>query len=322
MPAAPEPDDAIGCLLGLALGDALGAPFEGRARVDPSEVDRLVAGIGDLRWTDDTHMALTLARALAAHGLTIDTEQLGDRFAAAYQREPWRGYGSGPPQVFALAARGCSYPEAAARLFGGGGSFGNGGAMRCAPVAIAGFPDTVAIGELAAEQARVTHSHPEGLDGAVLLATVVGLALATPADQPLQLTAAELDVTNLRSPALQAAWRRLLAAAGHPDGGPPSPADELLALAEGFGTSVPARESVPAAVAIALGGGDGVVEVIRAAISLGGDTDTVAAMAGAITGAHLGAAAIPSQLLARLEAREGITGSALALVEAVRSRRG
>ncbi|MFO7959848.1 MAG: ADP-ribosylglycohydrolase family protein [Nitriliruptoraceae bacterium] len=321
MPTALDPDAATGCLLGLALGDALGAPFEGRRRVDPSEVDRLAAGVGDLRWTDDTHMALTLATALVAQGLTIDTEQLGDRFASAYQREPWRGYGSGPPQVFALAAQGRSYTEAAASLFGGGGSFGNGAAMRCAPVAIAGFPDTGAIGELAAEQARVTHSHPEGLDGAVLLATVIGIALATPADRPLLLQAAELDATELRSRALRTARTRLQATAGYPGRHPASPSD-LRALAEGFGTSVAARESVPAAVAIAFGGGDGVLEVIRAAISLGGDTDTVAAMAGAITGAHLGAAAIPSHLLARLEARERIAASALALVEAVRSRRG
>jgi poly(ADP-ribose) glycohydrolase ARH3 len=318
MPPPLDPDAAIGCLLGLALGDALGAPFEGRTRVDPGALDRLVAGAGGLQWTDDTHMSLALAEALVAHGLTIDPEQLGDRFAAAYRDEPWRGYGSGPPQVFALAARGWSYPEAAASLFGGSGSFGNGAAMRCAPVAIAGFPDTAAIGELAATQATVTHSHPEGVDGAVLLASVIGLALATPADQPLRLSGTGLDAPALGSPALRTAWARLQAAAPGPGVGA-SPTD-LLALAEGFGTSVAARESVPAAIATALGHGDGFLATIRAAIVLGGDTDTVAAMAGAITGAHLGAEEIPAHLLARLEAQERITSTALQLVEAVRSR--
>jgi poly(ADP-ribose) glycohydrolase ARH3 len=319
MPPPLDPDAAIGCLLGLALGDALGAPFEGRTRVEPSELDRLIGGAGDLRWTDDTHMALTLAAALVAQGLPIDPEALGERFADAYHREPWRGYGSGPPRVFALAARGRSYREAAASLFGGGGSFGNGAAMRCAPAAIAGFPDTAAIAELAASQATVTHSHAEGLDGAVLLASIVGLALGTPADQPLRLSAAGLEVSLLRSRALRTAWARLQAATPGPGVGA-SPTD-LLALAEGFGTSVAARESVPAAIAIALSrDGDGLLATIRAAVGLGGDTDTVAAMAGAITGAHLGAAAIPEHLLARLEAGDRITGTALALVEAVRRR--
>jgi poly(ADP-ribose) glycohydrolase ARH3 len=319
MPPALDPEAAIGCLLGLALGDALGAPFEGRTRVDPSEPERLIAGARDLRWTDDTHMALVLAAALASEGLTIDPEQLGVRFADAYHREPWRGYGSGPPEVFALAARGRSYREAAASLFDGVGSFGNGAAMRCAPVAIAGFPDTRAIAALAAAQGTVTHNHPEGLDGAVLVASVVGLALRTPADQPLRLSATGLEVSLLRSRALGTAWARLQAAAPEPGVGA-SPTD-LLALAEGFGTSVAARESVPASIAIALGqGGDGFLATIRAAIGLGGDTDTIAAMAGAIVGAHLGAAAIPEHLLARLEARDRITRTGLALVEAVRSR--
>ncbi len=317
MPTALDPDAATGCLLALALGDALGAPFEGRAQVDPSEVDRLAAGDGELRWTDDTHMALTLAEALVADGPTIDPQQLGDRFASAYRREPWRGYGSGPPQVFALAARGWSYPEAAASLFSGSGSFGNGGAMRCAPAAIAGFPDALTIGELAADQAGVTHSHPEGRDGAVLLATVVGLALATPADEPLQLQALELDEIDLRSRALRTAWHRLQHNAGQD--GPAAPPD-LAALAERFGTSVAARASVPAAVAVALSGGEDVLAAIRAAVSLGGDTDTVAAMAATITGAHLGVSAIPAHLLARLEARQRIARSALALVEMVHAR--
>ncbi len=318
MPSSPDPDAAVGCLLGLALGDALGAPFEGRTRVDPGELDRLVAGTGGLRWTDDTHMALVLAEALVDRGLTIDPEELGDRFAEAYHREPWRGYGSGPPQVFALAARGRSYREAAASLFGGGGSFGNGAAMRCAPAAIAGFPDTVATGELATVQAMVTHTHPEGVDGAVLLASVVGLALATPADEPLDLGVADLEGSDLRSHAMRTAWARLRAAAPRPGG--PEARSEAGALAEGFGTSVAARASVPAAIAIALGGGDDLLAPLRAAIGLGCDTDTVAAMTGAITGAHLGASAIPARLSSRLEARERITASALALVEAVRSR--
>jgi poly(ADP-ribose) glycohydrolase ARH3 len=85
---------------------------------------------------DDTHMALALGRTLRDAGGTLDQQQLGDTFAEAYAAEPWRGYGAGPPRVFALARRGTSYVEAAGSLFDDTGSFGNGAAMRVTPVAL------------------------------------------------------------------------------------------------------------------------------------------------------------------------------------------
>jgi poly(ADP-ribose) glycohydrolase ARH3 len=138
-PGAPlSTASARGALLGTALGDAIGAPFEGRRRVDDREVAALLAAGTPLRWTDDTHMMLGLADALTDRGGVVDERHLGDTFAARYREEPWRGYGGGPPRVFAMAARGTPYRQAAAALFGGGGSFGNGAAMRCVPAALAG----------------------------------------------------------------------------------------------------------------------------------------------------------------------------------------
>ena len=313
----PPPTDApaaAGCLLGLALGDALGAPFEGGPPRGTEPIDRLLAADTSLQWTDDTHMMLALADALVARDLTVDPQHLGDTFARAYRHQPWRGYGSGPPRIFAMASQGRSYVEAAASLFGGSGSFGNGAAMRCAPVVVAGWPDATRIWHLAAEQARVTHSHPEGVDGAVLLSEVLRLAMATPPAAPLTLDGSAGAPPPLRSAALRDAWDALRdASAGA------TRADDrrgLLELARDLGTSVAARASVPAAIAVALHAPDAVVGTVRAAVGLGGDTDTVAAMAGAITGAHLGVASIPPRLLGRLEARERITSAARALARA------
>lgn len=282
---------ARGALLGLALGDALGAPFEGRRRVDASDLDTVFGATGPLRWTDDTHMAIALAESLLTCDLRIDTEHLGAAFAAAYHDEPWRGYGAGPPQVFALAASGTSYTEAAASLFDGSGSFGNGGAMRCAPVAIAGHPDPEAVRVLAQEQAAVTHAHPEGRDGAALLAVVVQHALDTPPDEPLQLADVALTPDDLDSSALRGAWEELRGA----------DTSRLRELTRRWGSSVAARESVPTAIAVAASEQGDLVGTIRAAVTLGGDTDTVAAMAGAIAGAHLGDGSIPAELRDRLE---------------------
>jgi len=312
---APE---AAGCLLGLALGDALGAPFEGSPPRGPEPIDRLLAADASLRWTDDTHMMLALADALLARDLTVDPQHLGDTFAQAYRHQPWRGYGSGPPRIFAMASAGRSYLEAAASLFGGSGSLGNGAAMRCAPVVIAGWPDADRTWQLATEQALVTHSHPEGIDGAVLLSAVLRLAVATPAAAPLTLAAITADAPPLRSSALRAAWDALRTVSAAAEG--TRDRQGLLELAGELGTSVTARTSVPAAIAVALHAPDDVVDTVRAAVGLGGDTDTVAAMAAAITGAHLGSGAIPPRLLERLEARERIASTATALARASQAK--
>ena len=114
-----------GSLLGTGLGDAVGAPFEGAAAVDEAEVRRWMSSSRPLRWTDDTAMTLGLARALSEADGEVDTQHLGGTFAAEHRREPRRGYGAGPPQVFIRAARGTPYLEAAAALYDGG-SYGDG----------------------------------------------------------------------------------------------------------------------------------------------------------------------------------------------------
>lgn len=118
-----------GCLLGLALGDALGAPHEG------GPLERLLWTVlgwtprGERRWTDDTQMSLDLARSpLACDGLDLD--HLAPAFAGSYR---WsRGYGPGAAKLLKRIARGTPWREANRSVFEGG-SFGNGGAMR-APV--------------------------------------------------------------------------------------------------------------------------------------------------------------------------------------------
>jgi len=77
---------------------------------------------------------------------------------------------------------------------------------------------------------------------------------------------------------------------------------------------------VPSAVAVALHAPHDVLATVRTAIGLGGDTDTVAAMAAAITGAHLGVDALPDRLLARLEARDRIADTATALARAAAAK--
>jgi poly(ADP-ribose) glycohydrolase ARH3 len=299
-------DRLAGAMLGTALGDALGAPFEGMARPAPDAIAAHLAASTPLRWTDDTHMMLALAASLVATGGTVEPQQLGGTFARYFHDQPWRGYGAGPPQVFELASGGMSYEAAAASLFGGTGSFGNGAAMRCAPAVVLGFPDLAAAAELARAQARVTHAHPEGVDGAVVLACMLCVAASVPLADPWPAATLDGVAAQLATDVMRQRLRDAIDLATAPgvSGG----------LGNGLRTGVAAAESVPAAVAVFLAHRRSPIDTIRAAVELGGDTDTVAAMAGALVGAQCGLSGLPASLLDRLEARERIERAAQLLL--------
>jgi poly(ADP-ribose) glycohydrolase ARH3 len=128
----------LGCLLGHAVGDAVGAPFErcpaeaiyrdfGPARriVDAPRIEELI-------YTDDTQMMVAVAEALIEDG-EIDVDRLAMRFANAY--EPQRGYGPGARRILEAARAGDDWKELARTIFPGG-SLGNGAAVRVAPIAL------------------------------------------------------------------------------------------------------------------------------------------------------------------------------------------
>jgi poly(ADP-ribose) glycohydrolase ARH3 len=291
-------DRLAGAIVGTALGDAVGAPFEGMTRPAPDAIAAHLRSTAPMRWTDDTHMMLALAESLVATGGTVEPQQLGETFARYYHDQPWRGYGAGPPQVFELVRGGMTYEAAAATLFGGAGSFGNGAAMRCAPAAVIGSPDLAVAAELARAQARVTHAHPEGVDGAVLLTCMVCFASIVPLADTWPAAALASVETQLSTDVMRQRLREVVDLATTPDG--PAGLREVLR------TGVAAAESVPAAIAVFLVHRRSPIEALGAAVALGGDTDTVAAMAGALVGAQCGLSGLPAPLLDRLEERQRI----------------
>ncbi|WP_019806243.1 ADP-ribosylglycohydrolase family protein, partial [Saccharomonospora halophila] len=117
-------DRARGLLLGLALGDALGAPFEGHPDVTEADILAVERGDRPLTYTDDTALALVLAGHLARRLGTdpaLDSDTLASEFAEAWRREPDRGYGGTVREVFRLIDTGVPWREAGA-TFGGEGS--------------------------------------------------------------------------------------------------------------------------------------------------------------------------------------------------------
>jgi len=282
-----------GALLGTACGDALGAPFEGAATVDPAELSEWMGTARPLRYTDDTAMLIALGEYLLelGTGRSIDEEELLREFARHWRREPWRGYGAGPPRIFELVEGGMPWRDAASGMFPGG-SFGNGGAMRVAPIPLLAT-DLHSVVTMARASASVTHLHAIGVDGAVAQAAAVWWALHSPPDQPLDTerfldrVAGVVETAELRDKL--SALRDLLS------GVTPEQA------ADGLGNGIAAQDSVPTALLAFLRHPDSVVGAITFAIQVGGDTDTIAAMTGAITGARNGVQAIPPAWLVRLE---------------------
>lgn len=283
-----------GTLLGVAIGDAFGAPFEGRTRLEAEELSRAPAPTTPLRYTDDTHMTIGLARSLIARR-GFDGAHLAETFMNDFDREPWRGYGSGPPRVFDAIRNGIEWESAARMLFNGAGSFGNGAAMRVAPAALLGFPDLAAVAWLAHQSALVTHSHEVGVDGAKLQACAIALLLGSPPDVHLDREGylAQLAV-YAGTPEMRSALEEV--ARLPMDAGPQEVADRL-------GNGVEAYRSVPTALYCFLRTPESLVDTLAFALAVGfgGDTDTIASMACALAGAFLGEAEIPGPWIERAE---------------------
>ena len=271
-----------GALVGTAVGDALGAPMEGRNHVPADYLRSLDSTPPNLAYTDDTAMTIGVANSLLECG-GFDGTHMAKTLAHGYEREPWRGYGAGPPRVFDSFTRGVPWDEAAASLFDGEGSYGNGAAMRVAPVALHAYPSQRRAAEIAHKTAIITHTHPEGIDGAVAQAVAItALLRAASDDSPADLTS--IVLSHVKSPV----FRSKLMFIAHHIG-----ERGLNGMADVLGAGIAAHTSVPTALACFLANQDSFSDSVKAAISLGGDTDTIAAMTGALAGAHNGLSAIP-----------------------------
>lgn len=270
-----------GLMAGIAVGDALGRPVEGLRAVPHTYVDEMIERSVLLLYSDDTVLSIALAESLLECS-GFDGDHMSRRFAEAWADEPQRGYGSNVVMVFAAVARGADWKTTADSQFDGSGSYGNGGAMRVAPVALWAYPDRDETARLAADTSRVTHTHPVGVEGAVIQAVAAHHALLDEFDGARLLSELDRLVETERFRAKLDALHTCLE----------SDDDERARLH--LGNWVAADKSVLTALYCFLLGTD-FEDTIRRAIRIGGDTDTIAAMAGALAGARFGAPSIPTE---------------------------
>lgn len=293
-----------GALLGTLAGDALGMPVEGwparRIRRELGEVrDMREARLGAGTYTDDTQMTAALAEALletddpSRPDLDLVARRFGERF------EPERGYGGNSRKILAAIRDGEPWRAAVEARRLPGGSYGDGAAMRAAPAALACYPERADAVRVADAQSRVTgHDHPEGRFGARLQAAGVLAGLAGGPDAP---------------PPRPGELVERAAAGWEPTGAPPDPflsrmewiGEHLRApveeAADRIGTGSRASRAVPAAIWAFLRHPDDTEEATVTAVALGGDTDTIGAMAGALAGARNDASTIPTRWMEAVE---------------------
>ncbi|MFE3456437.1 ADP-ribosylglycohydrolase family protein [Nocardiopsis aegyptia] len=263
---------ALSSLSALAVGDAFGSQFfvpDNRSRHSARE---LPPGVWE--WTDDTEMAASVYQEVVRHG-EVDADRLAASFADHHDFD--RGYGPATGRMLRLVREGADHRDLAAGLFDGSGSWGNGAAMRVAPLGAFFADDTVATAEWAAVSARITHTHPEAVDGAVAVAVAAALVARGEAGAPGTFLGRVVD--HLPEGALREgvrAARSLLIV--------PEPVGAAHRL--GNGSRVRALDTVPFALWVAAKHLRGTLEsALWAAVTPGGDMDTVAAIVGGVLGA-------------------------------------
>ncbi|MGD9525541.1 MAG: ADP-ribosylglycohydrolase family protein [Pseudonocardia sp.] len=303
-------DRAAGVLLGAAAGDALGVPYEygSRPLPAPGEPARMLGGgLGGFapgEWSDDTAMTCAIAE-VAATGADLRSPAALDAVAAGFLR--W--FKGRPPDVgvqtrrvlggvSSVAGAAALRARAAALHARTGRTAGNGSLMRTAPVALAHLGDPDAIAAAARAVSALTHYDPVAGEACVLWCLALDHTVRT----------GELDL-RIGLAHVPDAWAGVIDEAER---------GEPVAFADRNGWVVAALQGAWSAVVRATGFEDG----LQAAVHGGGDTDTVAAIAGALLGARFGGSAVPARWRRMLHGWPGLRARDLVRLAVLAAGRG
>ena len=287
-------DKFRGAVLGCFLGDAFGANFEGMGPDRATFHLDILSKKFSRNYTDDTDMTLALAESIVQAG-GVDPEDIAKQFSL--RCDLTRGYAIGTIKAVLALRAGLKWHQVGRMVFENG-SFGNGAAMRVSPVGLFYHCDLDKIQEEAITQASITHVHPLGQWGAVMQACCVGLAVSQDPKRPFK---KEQMVTNLREVLWRGQIEYMKALNKIEEMVVEEKKLESRQVVRSLGNGVEALFSVPSACYIAITYSPDFCDAIRAAISLGGDTDTIAGMVGAIVGAHVGEKGLPVEWVEQLE---------------------
>lgn len=303
-------DRYVGAVLGQCLGDALGFVVEG---YPPAECASYVRGFlragsaGAIgrppfpfgQYTDDSQLMRELLQSARSQG-GFDPVDYGHRIAALFTEDRVVGRGRATEEAAHRLARGVPWDQAGTPP----PAAGNGSAMRAAAAGLLVPQGGVGLATIAESQGRITHQDPRCSAGAIAIAAAVARGLraeppdATAVCAEIVPLVADLDPLLARYLAELPAWSRLEPDQAYAQIGPIGAAPEVGQTWPGISPFV--TPSVLWSLYAFLRSPGDYWETICVSIAVGGDVDTTAAMAGAISGAHLGEVAIPESLARQL----------------------
>lgn len=270
-------DHAHNALVGLSVGDALGGFFEFSLGRNHHMIKTRTIPKTEWRYTDDTQMALSIYKQVHLYG-EIRQDELAQSFAEHF--DPKRGYGMGARHLLKRVKQGHDWRPLSKQLFRGEGSFGNGGAMRIAPLGAFFADDIESLIGNARQATEITHAHPEGVTGGVAVAVACAYAVLNrdapppPIDEFINRVVSHLPDSEVKENCLRASQI--------PSNTPIRDVGKLL----GNGSGVSAMDTVPVALWCAVRWFDDFEEGFWNLASLGGDVDTTCAIMGGIIGSR------------------------------------
>lgn len=282
-----------GCLVGLAVGDALGAPVEFCTQAEiASRYGRLTELVGG-GWlglrpgetTDDTAMMLCIARSIVDRG-RFEPEDVAQRFLGWFRTGP-KDIGNITRRALEELERGAPWKRAGLLAHNalGGKSAGNGSVMRCAPIALLHYSNRHLLIRDSAYSSMITHFDQQAAWGAAAVNLSIAHLLAGDKEDLIGTVAPAIQQKEVRN-ALQDIQRlQVIPNSGY------------------------VLDTLQASLWSLLEAGC-FEEAVVTAVNLGGDADTTGAVCGALAGALYGLPAIPDRWLAVLEGVEEIMGLA------------
>ncbi len=277
LPAQDRADRIAGCLLAGALGDAIGAHFEGRPLAGEYRLPT------ELRVTDDTQLTIATCESLV-ESRGVDPESVARHFLRWFRDGRITGIGSSTLKSLNELDAGGHWALVGAT---GERSAGNGAAMRVAPLAFVLDPDVERDRQVLRDVCRITHRNDEAYVGALTIVRTIRYVLAERSldVELISHLAATLPDSIVRDRLLVLRRTRL------------SPAEYVAQ----FGATGFVADSVPLAILVATQAA-GLLEGIRQAVACGGDTDTIASMFGHIFGATHGRHVLPHEIIEQIDA--------------------
>ncbi|BAZ15428.1 ADP-ribosylation/crystallin J1 [Calothrix sp. NIES-4071] len=282
---------AINSLQGLSVGDAFGEKFFVHPDVAENLINLRALPSGVWSYTDDTQMALSIVYILQQYQ-EINQDKLARSFAELYDTE--RGYGAAMHRLLTdIRDHNKDWRQLSTSLFNGQGSYGNGAAMRVAPLGAYFADDIDLLVDQAIKSAEITHAHPEAIAGAVAVAVAAGIACNSIITKQ-QFLNEVIDYTpdsEVKSKIKRASELSETTSV------------ENAAAILGNGTKVSAQDTVPFTLWCAAQHLDNYTEAIWTTVRGLGDRDTTCAIVGGIVaGCEKGADTIPREWLQAREA--------------------